>query len=183
MRRRALPDATLRKASSEIRRISGMATPSKLKASTDLFKVQHVENYEDADQLNQLHRPTELGDIYEDTHTRRRYILIAPQCDLMVRTRLGFRGKEYDVLKEAVLAQIVGEKPGDGLGWKLDIYSEDDQFVDFKKTFVTRFISLEPVRTELRWNCYVFRRGKTGNAAYTSLGKKGIPLSAATSER
>src|ERR1700730_6163804 len=143
MRKMALPDATLRKASSEIRRISGVATPSLMKASPDLFRVQHVENYEDADQLNQLHRPTELGDIYEDIHTRRRYILIAPQCDLMVRTRLGFRGDKFDVLKDALLAQIVGEKPDEGLGWKLDFYSENDQFVDFKRTFVTRLIQLD----------------------------------------
>lgn len=140
----ALKDPTLREASAEIRRISGIETHFKSVPSSDMFRVQHMENYEDADRLNDLHRPTELGDIYEDIGTHNKYILIAPQCDLMVRME-GFRGNSNDILKEGILAQIIPGKPSsEGKGWKLEFYIEnEDHFVDFKTAFVMRLIDLD----------------------------------------
>jgi hypothetical protein len=141
---RAFEDPSLRETSTEIRRISGIETPFKSSPSSDIFRVQHMENYEDADRLNNLHRPTELGDIYEDTNTHEKYILIAPQCDLMVRKE-GYRGDSNDILKDGVLAQIVrGKTHAEGMGWKLDFYVENEEhFVDFKTAFVVRLMDLD----------------------------------------
>jgi hypothetical protein len=142
-RHRALKDADLRKASAEVRRISGIAIPSISKPSGELHEVQHLENYEEADQINHVHRPTDLGDIYEKDGGRR-YILIAPQCDLMVRTRAGFRGSDADLLREVVLAEIVTKRPPAAMGWELEFYSESRPFfVDFKKTFTTKLRHLD----------------------------------------
>jgi hypothetical protein len=145
MRDQAMTDKEIQDCASVIRSISGIDTgPSLWKASPAVWKAQHLENYEPQSQLNALHRPTDLGDIYERTDGRRRYILIAPQCDLMVRTKAGFRGEDSDQAKEGVLAEIVNEQPRPGLGWKLDFYSEGrEAWVHFKKTFSTRLIQLD----------------------------------------
>jgi hypothetical protein len=142
---RAFNDGVLRQASAEIRHIGAIPTPSfRPSSSTDVLRVQHMENYEDAERLNSLHRPTELGDIYENTESHDKYILIAPQCDLMVRSE-GYRGDKQDILTQGVLAQIIPGKPTDGaLGWRLDFYTEgEDHFVDFKKTVIVRLADLD----------------------------------------
>lgn len=138
MRDKAITDKEIQARASTIRSISGIDTgPSLWKASSAVWNVQHLENYEPSPQLNGLHRPTDLGDIYEKTGGKR-YILIAPQCDLMVRTSSGCRGADSDLAKEGVLAQIVDEEPRPGLGWKLEFYAEGrEAWVDFKRTFAT----------------------------------------------
>jgi hypothetical protein len=141
MRKKSLTDDALRNAAAIIRKISAIDTGSSGKSTAAIWKIHHLENYEESDLLNELHRPTDLADIYEKTGGRR-FILIAPQCDLMVRTLAGYRGNDADSVKDGVLAQIVDRKPA--YGWKLDFYSQNgDVWVDFKKTFSTRLMHLD----------------------------------------
>jgi len=56
------------------------------KESNDkLFNLRKLELYEEGNSLNGFHAPLRLGDIFEAT-TKYRYILLAPPCDLMVRS-------------------------------------------------------------------------------------------------
>jgi hypothetical protein len=103
----------------------------------------HLENYEDASPLNELHRPTDLGDIYE-REGGRRYILIVPQCDLMVRTRGGYRGSDSDTVKEGILAPIEEGEPKKDLEWRLEYYDSGRAwFVNFKKVFSVKLLCLD----------------------------------------
>jgi hypothetical protein len=103
----------------------------------------HLENYEDAGPLNELHMPTDLGDIYE-RQGGRRYILIVPPCDLMVRTKGGYRGTDSDSIKEGTLAEIVESDPNNKLAWKLEYYNPTRATsVDFKKAFSVKLLCLD----------------------------------------
>ena len=57
----------------------------KERASAEAHKIQRFESYESDKELNRCHIPIELGDIFEDTLSHQRYILLAQPCDLMVR--------------------------------------------------------------------------------------------------
>jgi len=142
-RSRALLDESIRSASENIRRISGVAAPISTQPSNSLWNILHLENYEDAGLLNELHRPTDLGDIYEKTNGRR-YILMVPQCDLMVRTKGGYRGSDSDTVKEGMLAEIVETERKSGLGWKLEFHDPaHPTFVDFKKAYSVKLLCLD----------------------------------------
>jgi hypothetical protein len=139
----AIRDASVRSASESIRKISGVSTPISTPPSGALQSILHLENYEDAGPLNELHRPTDLGDIYERDGGRQ-YILIVPQCDLMVRTKGGYRGTDSDTVKEGVLAEIVEREPKKGLGSKLEYYDlSRETFVDFKKASSVKLLCLD----------------------------------------
>ncbi len=139
----AIRDASVRSASESIRRISGVSTPMSTPPSSELRNILRLENYEDSGPLNELHRPTDLGDIYEKEGGRR-YILIVPQCDLMVRTKGGYRGTDSDTVKEGILAEIVEKEPKIGLGSKLEYYDPTHlTFVDFKKVCSVKLLCLD----------------------------------------
>jgi len=55
-------------------------------------RLQKLEYYEDGDEINSLHLPIELGDIFED-HDGNRFVLLAQPCDLVVRAK-GWRRSE-----------------------------------------------------------------------------------------
>ena len=118
-RNAALQSEKLWNSSSSIRSLSGGATPSLEEAKGALWQFNRSENYEEADDLNRLHRPINLGDIFGRKNGKR-YVLIAPQCDLMVRTEKGFRGRDADSVKEVTLAEVVERYPGNALGWRID---------------------------------------------------------------
>ena len=142
-RTRAIRDTSIRSASENIRRISGVSTPMSTQPSSAILDILHLENYEDAGPLNELHRPTELGDIYE-RNGGRRYILIVPQCDLMVRTKSGHRGSDSDTVKEGILAEIAEKEPRIGLGWKLEYFDPARRtFVGFKTAFSVKLLCLD----------------------------------------
>lgn len=142
-RSQALRDESIRSASENIRRISGVSTSISTPPGSSLLNILHLENYEDAGLLNELHRPTDLGDIYE-REGGRRYILIVPQCDLMVRTKGGHRGPDSDTVKEGTLAEIVETERKNGLGWKLEYYDlARPTFVDFKKAYSVKLLCLD----------------------------------------
>lgn len=139
----ALESQVLREASAYIRSVSGVATPALDEAKGAVWKFNRSENYEEGPQLNKLHRPTDLGDVYEKSNGKC-YVLIAPPCDLMVRTERGFRGRDADSVKEVTLAELTDLEPPPGLGWKMDFFLQDKvTYVHFKKTVVTRLSCLD----------------------------------------
>jgi hypothetical protein len=142
VRTAALKDKTLHDLSTGIRSLSGIPTSSKSAPRHRIWEIQRQENFDSAAFINELHRPTDLGDIYE-TGSGRKFILIAPHCDLMVRGGSGLRGKHSDLLKEVVLAEITGNGRTNA-SWKLDYYEQDVPcFVDFKKLIVMSLNALD----------------------------------------
>ncbi|MDB4925939.1 hypothetical protein [Mucilaginibacter sp.] len=74
---------------------------------TEKFKIRHQELYESPELLNPLRRPIDNGDMFKVTEgagKNKRYILIAQECDLMVRSEGDKRGKRGANM--AVLAEI-----------------------------------------------------------------------------
>lgn len=74
---------------------------------TEKFKIRHQELYESPELLNPLRRPIDNGDMFKITDGARknkRYILIAQECDLMVRSEGDKRGKRGANM--AVLAEV-----------------------------------------------------------------------------
>jgi hypothetical protein len=142
-RTEAMKDEKLRSASESVRRISGISIPMTTPPGSALWDILHLENFEDSGPLNELHRPTDLGDIYERTGGRK-YILIIPQCDLMIRA-MGYRGTNSEIIKEGTLAEIVDTPPRNlALCWKLDYFlAGQPRFVDFKKTFSVKLLCLD----------------------------------------
>ena len=82
------------------------------RASAEARKIQRFESYESDEELNRCHLPIELGDIFEDTASHQRYILLAQPCDLMVR---GTGKRSYEDRKHGrtgALAELI-VNPGD----------------------------------------------------------------------
>jgi hypothetical protein len=67
------------------------------------WEIRRLELYEDGEFINQAHLPLELGDIFETG--RKKYILIAQPCDLMVREDGSRRAKSV-VLARITLPQV-----------------------------------------------------------------------------
>mgnify|MGYP000999263616 CR=1 FL=1 len=70
---------------------------------TERFKLRHKEIYEAGDLLNGLRKPIDNGDIFEITEgdkKGKKYILVAQECDLMVRGENGKRGARTAVMLE-----------------------------------------------------------------------------------
>lgn len=70
--------------------------------------LQHDEIYENADHINTLLLPLELGDLFAKEGSAKRYVLIAQPCDVSVRKG----GKRAPELSHFMLAEVVdkGEK-------------------------------------------------------------------------
>ena len=71
---------------------------------SERFKLRHKEIYEGGDLINGLRKPIDNGDIFEITEGEKKskkFILVAQECDLMVRGKDGNRGA-----RAAVLLQI-----------------------------------------------------------------------------
>lgn len=112
--------------------------------SREALRIQRFESYELTGDLNQFHVPIELGDIFERISTRRRYILLAQPCDLMVR-RNGKRSYDNKCGRTAALVELAfdaerrviydGKKKKESWG-ELAYYHEDtggSAFVEFAK--------------------------------------------------
>jgi hypothetical protein len=91
--------------------------------------------------VNSLHLPLELGDIFEKSGGRL-FVLIAPPCDLMVRRK----GHRADSMKEAVLAEIIGEVSDErrNVTWELPYFDRaTKRYVDFKRTLSVKLFGLD----------------------------------------
>lgn len=74
--------------------------------------LRQLEWFDQADELNQMHLPIELGDVFEiESRPGKRYVLLAQPCDLMMRQR----GERHYTVENALLLEAThaGEKPAD----------------------------------------------------------------------
>ena len=104
-RRLAHEGGELEALASRLRSVSHISTESQSFPAPSTWKIQQEELYESVDHLNRNHLPLELGDIFVKTGVdgRKRYILLAQPCDLMVRPG----GKREPELVHVALAEVV----------------------------------------------------------------------------
>lgn len=95
-----------------IRKVSHIPLPSKAEETPkhNSWRIQKEELYMDADYINGLHLPIELGDIFEFTKEdgkTKKYVLLGQPCDLMVRPKKdGNPGGRHHTVNESVIAEI-----------------------------------------------------------------------------
>ena len=106
-RRLAYEGGELESISSRMRSVSHIPTFANFNPESSTWKIQHSELYEPADHLNRNHLPLELGDIFEKTggDSKKRFILLAQPCDLMVRND-GKRAPEIDHVPVAEITTL-----------------------------------------------------------------------------
>ena len=148
-RKQLYRDAELFSDVAEARRISASSEALAValreeRTSREALRIQRFESYESTVDLNHFHVPIDLGDIFEKVSTRRRYILLAQPCDLMVRED-GKRSYDNKCGRTAALVELVfdterqivfdGKKKKESWG-ELAFYHEDtggSAFVEFAK--------------------------------------------------
>ena len=140
-RRRLHQDDELFSHVSDARRISTISEKlagalGEERASPEALRIQRFESYESAGDFNQFHFPIELGDIFEKISTRRRYILLAQPCDLMVRGN-GKRSYDNKCRRTGAFVELVVNPGNRKDGWGvLPFYDEDtggSAFANFAK--------------------------------------------------
>jgi hypothetical protein len=72
-------------------------------------KIAHDEIYESGEQINRLHQPVALGDLFEGTDNGEIYVVVAQPCDLMVRKG----GRREPELSHLALAKLEAEGADD----------------------------------------------------------------------
>jgi hypothetical protein len=86
----------------QVRIAREIALPRLIKDYTteDAWQLRRMELYQEGASLNGFHTPLRLGDVFQ-LKASHQYILLAPPCDLMVRSRTaderGKRGKENEL--------------------------------------------------------------------------------------
>src|SRR5207302_194592 len=84
-RKLAKEDANLFTLADAIRVLSLIPTKSSTAPNYNTMALQRLELYESGDYLNTHFIPIDVGDIFEKTgESKKRYILLAQSCDLMV---------------------------------------------------------------------------------------------------
>ncbi len=135
-RRLAHADDELENIASRLRSVSNIPTPAaEFCPASSTREIQRQELYEDADHLNKNYLPLELGDIFMKTNSesRKRFILLAQPCDLMVRSN----GTRQPELKHLTLAEI-------GTADDTPRYSEELKYFG-KETSERWFVKLKQV--------------------------------------
>jgi len=109
-RRLAHDGGVLESIASKLRAVSGIPTKyDLLPPPQSAWSLQREELYESDEHINGNYLPLELGDIFErkGADSIKRYILLAPPCDLMVRPK----GRRMPELPRVPLAEIAPESP------------------------------------------------------------------------
>lgn len=90
---------------SRLRSVSHIPTNAKIAPASSTWEIQRSELYETGDYVNKNHLPLEMGDIFEKTgsESKKRYVLLAQPCDLMVRND----GKRHPELVHVPVAEVV----------------------------------------------------------------------------
>ena len=115
-------------------------------ASHEALRIQRFEAYESGDELNRSHAPIELGDIFETEENKKRYILLAQPCDLMVRSN-GKRSYDAKLGRTAALVELVDEMAGEAMNWEeLPFYDNEtgkSAFASFAKAHQVQLAILD----------------------------------------
>lgn len=107
-RKSAYDGGELETIAARLRAVSGIPTKCDLLPTPgSAWALQREELYESDEHINRNYLPVELGDIFERVNAKstKKYILLAPPCDLMVRSN----GQRQPDLKRFPLAEIVPE--------------------------------------------------------------------------
>ncbi|MCX6583933.1 MAG: hypothetical protein NT166_27470 [Candidatus Aminicenantes bacterium] len=141
IRQEIMKSKELLNSTARIREISKISKESTLWNQSELKKIHQLEYYEEGKQINGLHMPIGLGDIFIKTAStsQRKFILIAQPCNLMVRTSKNLEGKRAYNFHEAVLAEIFnGTCPQNEFCIEIlyfDANSGTPQYIDLQKTY------------------------------------------------
>ena len=115
-------------------------------ASHEALRIQRFEAYESGDEINRSHSPIELGDIFETESNKKRYILLAQPCDLMVRPN-GKRNYDAKLGRSAAFVELVDEKTGEAVSWEeLPFYDNEtgkSAFAKFSKAHQVQLAILD----------------------------------------
>lgn len=115
-------------------------------ASHEALRIQRFEVYESGDELNRSHSPIELGDIFETESNKKRYILLAQPCDLMVRSN-GKRSYDAKLGRTAALVELVDKKAGEAMSREeLPFYDNEtgkSAFANFAKAHQVQLAILD----------------------------------------
>ena len=145
MRRQAqlrLHDEAISSAVAQARNVSAMpeeiaAAVRDDSASHEALRIQRFEVYESGDDLNRSHAPIEVGDIFETESNKKRYVLLAQPCDLMVRSN-GKRSYDDKLGRTAALVELVDKQAGEAMSWgELPFYDNKtgkSAFANFGRT-------------------------------------------------
>lgn len=138
----AKKDTTIRKLADDVRRVIQIPYRPEDAPQSTSWKIQRLEIFEDGDFLNGHLSPIELGDVFQRTTGKKRFILLGPPCDLMVRSN-GNRGGT----KAVVLAEITAKDPQGKEGfYKIPYYGEEDGkpgWVKFRETAAIQICILD----------------------------------------
>jgi hypothetical protein len=132
-------------------------------------EIQRLEIYEEAEILNELHLPIDLGDIFEKTTSGRSFVLIAQPCDLMVRPE-GSRSSHEGVLAEIRSATQTELDREPTRFFKLPYYAGTTDlryFVDLRSTNAVSFDVLDL--------CVYNKDGKASISVDNSSAKLAVP--------
>ena len=135
-------DGTVHELAEQARQVCMVPTEGVSNATRDrAIRFQRVEVYEDAEDINSLLFPLELGDVFE-TEDGNRFVVLGQPCDLMVRADRGFRrGASFDNRQFVVLATINGNDKvqfnAQAWQYKLPHYGgpKVNSFVDLNATY------------------------------------------------
>ena len=114
--------------------------------SQEAVRIQRFETYDGGEELNAIHAPLELGDVFENASTGRRYILLVQPCDLMVRPD-GTRSHDGKLGRMGTMVELVlgGAKEKDWWG-DLPFYDErtgKSAFANFARAHQVRLAVLD----------------------------------------
>lgn len=146
-RQRAFDDPDLRACTGKIRELSSISISNIDEHISELWRIQRQELYEEREYINNLHLPIDLGDIFQKTdgNSRKKFILLAQPCNLMVRADAP-KGKRAHDFNEVVLAEIVDE-PKDPIDSYELLYFDDKtgnhKYVYFRNTYTVLLCILD----------------------------------------
>ena len=154
MRRNAQPrlhETEISSAIAEARRVSQM--PQEVaravrqeSASQEALHIQRFEIYESGDELNNIHAPIELGDIFERDSNGKRYILLEQPCDLMVRSD-GKRSYDKKLGRTGTLVELAYKQVAEKGSWgELPFYDEgtgNSAYANFGRAHQVRLAVLD----------------------------------------
>ena len=92
--------------------------------SREAVRIQRFEMYDTGEELNGIHAPLELGDVFESVSNRKKYILFVQPCDLMVRSD-GTRSRDEKLGRMGTMVELVqGEAKKHDWWGELQFYEE-----------------------------------------------------------
>lgn len=126
-------DSNIKEQVQLIRSVVGIKThPESFSSKETSWKIQRLEWYENAEQLNSYRIPLGLGDVFLNTADDTKYILLCQPCDLMVRSK----GQRGSGVTEVYLAQIINAREDAAGVFELKYFDENtgkSMFIKFGK--------------------------------------------------